>query len=326
MGQMALEQQRGEAGPDGPVELYTPDYHLTPDNPVWAASHVHAVAGPWAMSMHAGVEVGLVLAGREEVEIGDTLIEGRPGDVWLCSVSELHRYRVVAPNTQNLVIVFLPSLLGEEMLGSLPWTALVAAPPADRPRSSEEMRLRLLQIGREMEAQLARRADGWQSILRLDLLRLLFYLSRRWHHDNLDAAAAMSSIDRIMPALQLVQQRLPGRVTRQEAAWACGLGPSRFTMLFGELMGVSFTTYRRRTRLVLAANLLVTTDLAVEQIAERAGFSDASHLHHSFVREHGCTPGQYRKQAQRPRVERPDGSARRGRGADISRREGPAAQ
>ncbi len=298
MGQMARQQRRGKAGPDGPAELYTPDYHLTPESPVWAATHMHAAVGPWAMSMHAGVEVGLVLAGREEVQIGDTLVDGRPGDVWLCSVSELHRYRVVTPNTQNLVIVFLPSFLGEEMLGSVPWMALAATPPEQRPRASAEMRPRLLRIGKEMEAEISRQADGWQSMVRLDLLRVLFYLSRGWDHGDLDAATAMSNLGRIMPALQLIHQRIPAKVTRREAAQACGLGPSRFTMLFRELMGVSFTTFRRRTRLVLAANLLVTSGLAAEQIAERAGFSDASHLHHAFVREYRYTPGQYRRQAQ----------------------------
>jgi AraC-like DNA-binding protein len=266
------------------------------------------------MSMHAGVEVGLVLSGREEVEIGDTLVDGRPGDVWLCSVSELHRYRVVAPNTRNLVLVFLPSFLGEEMLGSLPWTALVAAPPADRPRSSAEMRPKLLQIGREMAAEISRQTDGWQSIVRFDLLRLLFYLSREWQYDSPNAAAAMSNLGRIMPALELVHERMPGQVIRQEAARACGLGPSRFTMLFRELMGVSFTTFRRRTRLVLAANLLATGELAVEQIAERTGFSDASHLHHAFVREYGCTPGHYRRQA-RASSPGPSGSDARHKGA-----------
>jgi AraC-like DNA-binding protein len=240
-------------------------------------------------------------------------------------VSELHRYRVVAPDTENLVIVFLPSFLGEEMLGNVPWMALLATSAEERPRASAEMRPRLLQIGREMEAEISRQADGWQSMVRLDLLRLLFYLSRGWHHGDLDAAAAMSNLGRIMPALQLVHRRIPAQVSRREAAQACGLGPSRFTMLFGELMGVSFTTFRRRTRLVLAANLLVTSELAVEQIADRTGFSDASHLHHAFVRQYGCTPGQYRRQAQAsspgsPASDARDQEVRRPRPKEVSAR------
>jgi AraC-like DNA-binding protein len=63
-------------------------------------------------------------------------------------------------------------------------------------------------------------------------------------------------------------------------------------------MGVSFQTFRRRARVAYAATMLITTNLPTEAIAERAAFSDASHLHRSFVQEYGCTPGQYRDQAQ----------------------------
>jgi AraC-like DNA-binding protein len=321
---MSPRQREPGREPEAVPEVYTPDYHLTPDAPVWAASHLHTDSGPWAVSLHAGLEVGVVLSGQEDIQLGDSLIRALPGDVWLCSMSEPHRYRVVAPGTRNLVVVFLPSFLGEEMLGDVPWLALFAAPPAERPRASPEMRGRLLGVAEDIEREVSPQGEGWQSMVRLDLLRLLLHLGREWKHGSGAAPGERSNLGRIMPALQLLQERVPTQITRREAADACGLGPSRFTMLFGESMGVSFTTFRRRTRLAFAANLLLTTDLPVEQVAERAGLSDASHLHHSFVREYGCTPGQYRKQAQMPRVERPDSSATRGRGPNVSRREGPA--
>lgn len=284
-------------GTAGGSEVYSPDYHLTRETPLWAATHLHAITGPWALSIHSGLEVGVVLSGREEVDIGDTSLDGHPGDVWLCSMSELHRYRVAVPGTRNLVLVFLPSLLGEEMLGDIPWIALFAAQASRRPRTTPETRAKLLLIASELAEEVTEKREGWQAIVRLDLLRLLFHLSRDWDHGRANETAVMSNLARIMPAIQLVHDRTPGKVTRQEAAHACGLGPSRFTMLFGETMGVSFTSFRRRTQLAFAANLLVTTDLTADQVAESTGFSDASHLHHAFVRDYGCTPGQYRKQA-----------------------------
>ena len=106
----------------GPViEVKSPDYHLSPDSPLWASTHVHTYAGPPAISIHAGLEVGIVLAGKEEIQLDDRRIQGDPGDVWLFPMSEPHHYRVVQPNTVNLVLVFLPAFLGEEMLGDKPW-------------------------------------------------------------------------------------------------------------------------------------------------------------------------------------------------------------
>jgi AraC-like DNA-binding protein len=283
------------------VAVYNPDYHLTTDSPLWAATHWHTYAGPPALSIHAGLEVGVVLAGREDVQLGECVIAGSPGDVWLCAMSEPHTYRVVAPDTRNIVLVFLPSFLGEEMLGQRPWLALFAAPPIERPRvTSPALRAKVLAIAQELQREIEEKEDGWQTAVRLDLLRLLFYLSRGWDHAGAAHTRRRSfagALSRIMPALTLLYNRIPRPVSRADAAQACGLGRSRFTMLFRETMGVSFQTFRRRAHIAFAANMLLTTDLSLESVAEKTGFADASHLHRSFVREYGYTPGEYRRQA-----------------------------
>ncbi len=295
----------GDAEADGretPLEVYNPDYHLTAASPLWAAAHWHTRAGPPAISIHAGIEVGIVLAGREEVQLDECVISGEPGEVWLCAMSEPHRYRVVVPDTRNLVLVFLPSFLGEEMLGDKPWLALFAAPPSARPRvTSPELREIVLAIAREIEREIELKEGAWQCAVRLDLLRLLFHLSRGWDFPGAAQPGRQphsGNLSRIMPALALLYQRLPRVVSRAEAARACGLCCSRFTMVFRETMGVSFQTFRQRTRIAFAANMLLTTNLSLTSIAERAGFADASHLHRTFVSAYGCTPGQYRQQGQ----------------------------
>jgi len=286
------------------LEVYNPDYHLTSDDPLWAATHVHASAGPPVVSIHAGVEVGIVLVGREDIQLDDCMIEGNPGDVWLCAMSEPHRYRVVEPGTVNLVLVFLPTFLGEEVLGDKPWLTLFAVPPRRRPRvSNDRLRAGVLSIARELQREVEQKAEGWQCAVRLDLLRLLFQLSRDWHYPGGTSASRRAyggSLSRIMPALTLVYERAPALVSRAEAARACAVGPSRFTMLFRETMGTAFQTFRGRVRLAFVAQLLLTTSLSTGTIAARTGFSDASHLHRSFVREYGCTPGEYRRQRRVP--------------------------
>ncbi|MDH4179205.1 MAG: AraC family transcriptional regulator [Armatimonadota bacterium] len=299
---MARRPRIGEQGEDRVLEVYNPDYHLTTGAPLWAATHWHKYAGPPALSSHAGIEVGVVLAGREEIQVEGRVIGDEPGDVWLCAMSEPHWYRVVVPDTRNLVVIFLPSFLGEEMLGDKPWLTLFAAPPGERPRVTRpELRETVLAIAREMRREIEGRERGWECAVRLDLLRLLFHLSRGWEYPGATSAGKRGyagSLSRIMPALALLYKRIPQLVSRAEAAEACGLGRSRFTMLFHETMGVSFKTFLRRARLAFAANILLTTDLPLDSVADKACFADASHLHHAFVGEYGCTPGQYREQIQ----------------------------
>ncbi len=284
------------------LEFYNPDYQLTAESPLWAGSHRHPSVGPPTMSIHAGMEVGIVLAGREEVQLDGRLIPGDAGDVWMCAMSEPHTYRIVEPDTENLVLVFLPSFLGEEMLGDTPWLNLFAVGPRDRPTvTTVETRDTVMAIARELKKEVERRKEGWECAVRLNLLRLLFCLRREWRGQRpagARAAAHSGNLSRIMPALALLHERNPQLVSRDEAAQACGLGRSRFTMVFHETMGVSFKTFRKRARIAFAANLLLSSDLPLAAVAERAGFADLSHLHHSFVQEYDCTPGRFRRQAE----------------------------
>jgi AraC-like DNA-binding protein len=47
----------------------------------------------------------------------------------------------------------------------------------------------------------------------------------------------------------------------------------------------------------IARQLLLSTDLTLQQIAHRSGFQNAFYLSGVFKKEHSVSPGDYRKQA-----------------------------
>ena len=63
-----------------------------------------------------------------------------------------------------------------------------------------------------------------------------------------------------------------------------------------EITGVSVAVFCRRVRLQKAQALLDTTNLELNQIAEKCGFSDESYFIESFRKAYGITPGAYRRQ------------------------------
>ena len=99
-------------------------------------------------------------------------------------------------------------------------------------------------------------------------------------------------------AIGLVESNLStqGYTVEQLAADLCmertGLY-KRLTML----MNTSPSLFIRSIRLRRAATLLSTTDLPVGEVAERAGFCNASHLSRLFVAEFGCKPSEYRQKS-----------------------------
>jgi AraC-like DNA-binding protein len=152
------------------------------------------------------------------------------------------------------------------------------------------------------------RKRGWLASIRLDILRLLLMVSREWEppaQTGRGAAVRTGNLGKIMPAVRLVHSHPARRLSLAEGAAACGLSVSQFGYIFRHLMGLSFGKFCMRARLAYVAQLLLSTDLSVEAIADGAGFADASHLHHSFVQVYGCTPASYRTKGLRISDDRP---------------------
>jgi AraC-like DNA-binding protein len=276
-----------------------PDYHLSPANPVFAHLHHHAEPTSLQVDLHAGFEVGILLTGEQERRIADQAVSLRPGDVWLCAMWEPHGWTVTAPDTREIILIFLPEFLGEEMLGGVPWTTVFSAPPGERPRATTAtVRESVLVIGQELWREIEERQQAWLSAVRLGLERLLLAVSRHWRPGGQADRERVppTTISRIMPALDMIHQPPLRRVSVAEAAAACGLSRSQFDLLFRQSMGMSFSRFGLRARLAFVAGQLLTTELPADAMASRSGFVDASHLHRAFVRHYGCTPAAYRRQ------------------------------
>ena len=274
------------------------DFQLSAAAPLYADSNYFRHETPLEIEVHAGAEVGVILAGSEEHHLEDWVRRLVPGDVWLTATWEPHGWRVAAPNTEDVLLIFLPQFLSEEQLGEVSWLELFAAPPRQRPKvMTSAMRERVMALGQELRREMQEQRPGWKTALRLNLLSLLLTLSREWEpadRTNTVRRLRASNLPRVMPALSMVHTRPTRRVSLTEAARACGLSRAHFCLIFRETMGMSFGRFCLRSRLGSVAQLLLASDLPTEAIAEQTGFSDGSHLHHAFVRRHGCTPGQYR--------------------------------
>jgi len=260
---------------------------------------------PLDIHVHSGLEVGLVLAGEEQILFSDAVFTCKAGDVWLCGIWEPHGWRVDTPSTRNVVLIFPPEFIGEEMVGHVPWLTLFTLPPDDRPRvRSVKLRRQVLEIGEIMRREIEGRAAFWERVVRLELLRLLTELVRGWEragalrdHDH----QQLSGLRRLMPAFGLVHSVPWRRIPVREGAAACGLSVSRFQTVFTKTMNMTFGRFCLRARLSFAAHRLINTDRPISAIAAEAGFSDDSHLHHCFAREYKCTPAEYRGRAARAR-------------------------
>jgi AraC family transcriptional regulator len=143
-------------------------------------------------------------------------------------------------------------------------------------------------------------------------------LAHRAHHEfaNMDAFSALVLDGLVLQLLAEVsrssggERRIPRWLLRvreilhesfdsslamNDIAEEVDVHPAHLSRSFRRYFKQTPGEYVRRIRVEAAANLLARSSFSIAEIAERAGFSDQSHLTKCFLRERGITPNAYRQ-------------------------------
>ncbi|MBR2822449.1 MAG: response regulator [Clostridia bacterium] len=103
--------------------------------------------------------------------------------------------------------------------------------------------------------------------------------------------------------LYLAEHYQNGSLMLQDAAAAVGMSNSRFSTVFAQECGKTFTEYLTGLRLEKAKELLRSTDRRSSEIAFEVGYNDSHYFSYLFKKNVGMTPGEYRSA-------KPDGGAK----------------
>lgn len=100
---------------------------------------------------------------------------------------------------------------------------------------------------------------------------------------------------RILRVLDHIETHLHAELTLADLASVGCLSKYHFSRVFSLHLGLGVTAYLRQRRLDRAGELLVTTDLSVQAIAEAVGFGSMSNFQTAFHAHHDCSPTALRK-------------------------------
>ena len=98
---------------------------------------------------------------------------------------------------------------------------------------------------------------------------------------------------RIRAVQVMISERLAEPLTIQSLAKIAYLSPTQFKKLFKENIGVSVLKYITEQRMEKAKALLTHTDLPVQWVAERVGYSDLSAFSRRFSVHYGMSPREF---------------------------------
>lgn len=102
-------------------------------------------------------------------------------------------------------------------------------------------------------------------------------------------------MERIRTVITYVEENFQNPISLDEISGLLGYGKEYFCRFFKRNIGTSFLNYVNEVRLSHVYQDLTTTDLSIQEIMEKNGFSSQKLFNQNFKRLYGCTPSQARK-------------------------------
>ena len=144
--------------------------------------------------------------------------------------------------------------------------------------------------------------------LRLKVLELLMLLSRIPRQETGGTYCSQKQAELIRQLRDRLLTSREGYVSLEELAAGEGISVSHLQKLFKQTYGVPVYHYLKEYRLEQAAVELVRTQRSITEIAQNAGYDNASKFAESFKKRYGVTPSRYRakevpKQSRQTKME-----------------------
>lgn len=103
-------------------------------------------------------------------------------------------------------------------------------------------------------------------------------------------------MERLTNVISYVKQHFRENISLQDTASHLALNPSYFTRFFKKYMNMTFMEYVNTIRLRYSYEDIISTDLPIQTILERNGFTNYKLFMRLFRQTYGCTPSQKRKE------------------------------
>ena len=247
---------------------------------------------------HDFIELVYILEGEAEERVDDTCFQVKRGDIIFINFGSIHAFSS-SKGHSFVNVCFSPELVGDSMLTLENAIALLSLTAFDEMRkdknygkisfSGEDRReveflleLMLKEARGKMPSS-AKVIEHCMSILMTKMLRC----TELGEQDGL-------TLDIWQELRDYIDENPNGELTLTALAQKSFYNPSYFSRMFKQKFGSSLTDYVRHRRILLAKQLLADTELSVDEIIEQVGFSDRSAFYHSFSKETGLTPAEYR--------------------------------
>jgi AraC-like DNA-binding protein len=162
--------------------------------------------------------------------------------------------------------------------------------------------IRLSKIGKERSSNIftnmvwefQNRYRGYSWAIRLKLIEFLITIMRDKRFSLPVRGLKPLTNNQIQDILVFMEMEYMNPIQVSDILELFPLSRSHFHALFKQETGTTFLDYLTELRCTKAAELLLSTELPIVEVAERCGFGNISHFYHQFKKSKGIPPRQYR--------------------------------
>lgn len=99
--------------------------------------------------------------------------------------------------------------------------------------------------------------------------------------------------ERLTPARRILEHDFSQNISVSELSHLCGMSETHFRRVWHEVFASSPAEYRRRRKILLAKDLLLSGEYSISAAASEVGFSDPNYFTRVFRAETGLTPTEF---------------------------------
>ena len=96
-------------------------------------------------------------------------------------------------------------------------------------------------------------------------------------------------------SMEYINENIQRDISIDEICAAVHMSKYHFCRQFKKITGTTVMNYIKKTRVIMAKNMLINESLSVAEISNRCGFSSISYFSRIFKEETGVSPLKYKK-------------------------------
>lgn len=248
---------------------------------------------------HDYFEMELIVSGNGTHYFdGNTFKTGR-GSLYIISPVDFHK---LEPNEDETLEIYTIKFDNNTVSSRIFKRILDVSPPLVGNLSGEQLNDVLSDL-KLLEKEFFEKRPDSELLIRAVLEKLLLISLR-----NLEKTQKKSEIKpvsyepSVQKAVSYLNYHFRGDISLRSVAEMLHLTPNYFGEIFKKNIGMSFTEYVKKLRLNYAYNLLINSNLNINQICYESGFNTISYFIDNFKKEYGETPYKFSKsqKAEKP--------------------------